>query len=74
MTRTILIATTLGWALAAAAVAQQATASLEQLERKYRGMSYIHIEKCDRDGDGRYTKSEQLCVSSIYQAMYLDRD
>jgi hypothetical protein len=46
--------------------------TLQQVERKYRKMSPIHIEKCDRDGDGLYSRSEMLCVSSIYQVMYLD--
>ena len=56
------------------AVAQQATLSLEQIERKYRQMSVVHIEKCDHDGNGQFTKTEQLCLAGIYQAMYLDRD
>ena len=34
-------------------------------------MKAVHIEKCDRNGDGIYTKSEMLCVQSIYQAMYI---
>jgi hypothetical protein len=55
------------------AVAQQSTQSLEQIERKYRRMSIVHIEKCDYDGNGQFTKTEQLCVAGIYQAMYLDR-
>jgi hypothetical protein len=37
-------------------------------------MSIVHIEKCDYDRDGRFTKTEQLCVAGIYQAMYLSRD
>ena len=28
----------------------------------------------DYDGDGQFTHTEQLCVATIYQAMYLDRD
>jgi hypothetical protein len=55
------------------ALAQQSTLSLEQIERKYRRMSIVHIEKCDYDGNGQFTKTEQLCVAGIYQAMYLDR-
>ena len=31
-------------------------------------MSPVHIEKCDHDGDGIYTRTELLCVSGIYQA------
>lgn len=56
------------------AVAQQSTLSLEQIERKYRQMSIVHIEKCDHDGDGQFSKTEQLCVAGIYQAMYMDGD
>jgi hypothetical protein len=52
----------------------QAPMTLEQLERKYRNMSPVHIEKCDYDRDGVFTKTEQLCVAGIYQQMYLDRD
>jgi hypothetical protein len=55
------------------ALAQQSTLSLEQIERKYRRMSIVHIEKCDYDGNGQFTKTEQLCVAGIYQAMYLDK-
>jgi hypothetical protein len=60
--------------LALPAFAQQSTLSLDQIERKYRRMSPIHIEKCDYDHDGMFTLSEQLCVAGIYQQMYLDRD
>jgi hypothetical protein len=56
------------------ALAQQSTLSLEQVERKYRNMSVVHIEKCDYDGDDRFTRTEQFCVAGIYQQMYLDRD
>ena len=37
-------------------------------------MNEVHIQKCDRDGDGLFTRTEMLCVASIYQAMYLDRN
>ena len=60
--------------IALPAVAQQATLSLAQIERKYRNMSPVHINKCDYDGDGQFTRTEQLCVAGIYQQMYLDRD
>jgi hypothetical protein len=56
------------------AVAQQAPLSLDQIERKYRNMSSIHINKCDYNKDGEFTRTEQLCVAGIYQQMYLDRD
>jgi hypothetical protein len=61
-------------AMALPAVAQQATLSLDQIERKYRRMSIVHIEKCDYDHDQQFTKTEQLCVSGIYRQMYLDRN
>ena len=48
--------------------------TLEQVERKYPRMSYVHINKCDYDGNGTFTRTEMLCVSGIYQQMYLDRD
>ena len=60
--------------IALPAVAQQATLSLAQIERKYRNMSPVHINKCDYDRDGQFTRTEQLCVAAIYQQMYLDRD
>jgi hypothetical protein len=65
----------LATALLAAAVpafAQELT--LAQVERKYRGMAEVHILKCDRDGNETFTRTELLCVSGIYQQMYLDRD
>jgi hypothetical protein len=60
--------------LALPAAAQQSTLSLDQIERKYRGMSPVHIDKCDHDRDGSFTAAEQLCVASIYQQMYINRD
>jgi hypothetical protein len=59
--------------LAPAAFAQSSGLTFAQVERKYPRMSPVHIEKCDHDGDGLYTRSEMLCVSSIYQAMYIER-
>ncbi|MFT3973149.1 MAG: hypothetical protein QM699_06790 [Amaricoccus sp.] len=56
------------------ATAQEARMSLSQLERQYPRMSPVHIRKCDRNGDDQYTRTEQLCVSSIYQTMYLNRN
>jgi hypothetical protein len=57
---------------ASAALAQPAGLTLAQVEREYPRMSPVHIRKCDRDGDGIYTRSELLCVRSIYQAMYVE--
>ena len=59
-------------ATATAALREGGTLTLQQLERKYSGMSPVHIAKCDRDGDGVYNRSEQLCVASIYNTMYRD--
>jgi len=56
------------------AAAQTAGLTLEQVERKYPRMNAVHIRKCDYDGTGIYTRTEMLCVSGIYQQMYLDRN
>jgi hypothetical protein len=56
------------------AIAQQGgTLTLEQVERRFPGMSPIHIEKCDHDDDGLYTQGELACVQSIYNVMYRSR-
>lgn len=60
--------------LALPALAQQSTLGLDQIERKYPRMKVVHIEKCDYDKDGQFTKAEQLCVAGIYQQMYLNTD
>jgi hypothetical protein len=52
------------------AAAQDAPTTLQQLERKYPQMSPVHIKKCDKDDDGLYTRTETLCVASIYRTMY----
>lgn len=67
------LATTLAaGAVAAPIPAQDSTLTLQQVERKYPRMNAVHIEKCDRDGDGLYTRTEMLCVESIYRTMYLN--
>jgi hypothetical protein len=71
MTRTLALLATL---LALPAFAQTSGLTLEQVERKYPRMSPVHIRKCDYEGDGIYTRTQMLCVSGIYQQMYLDRD
>ena len=53
--------------------AQTQGLTLAQVEARYPRMKAVHIEKCDRDVDNVYTKSELLCVQGIYQAMYIDR-
>ena len=37
-------------------------------------MNEVHILKCDYDGNQLFTRTEMLCVSGIYQPLYLDRD
>ena len=78
MTRRVLaaflFAVPLAQPLAPMALAQAAGLTLEQVEHKYPRMSPVHIRKCDYNGDGIYTRTELLCVSGIYQQMYLDRD
>lgn len=69
----LLLAVPLAQPLAPAAFAQSAGLTLTQVEQKYSRMSPVHITKCDRDGDGIYTRSEMLCVQGIYQAMYIDK-
>jgi hypothetical protein len=60
-------------ALTLPATAQtQAGLTLAQVEARYPRMNTVHIEKCNRDGDNIYTRTEMLCVQSIYQAMYID--
>jgi hypothetical protein len=53
-----------------AAAQGQSGLTLQQVEARYPRMKPVHIQKCDH-GDGIYTKSEMLCVASIYQAMYI---
>ena len=37
-------------------------------------MNEVHILKCDYDGNQIFTRTEMLCVQSIYRSIYLDRD
>jgi hypothetical protein len=69
---TILLTASIALPLPAAAQAQ-AGYTLAQVESIYPRMKAVHIQKCDRNGDNLYTKSEMLCVQGIYQAMYIDR-
>ncbi len=54
------------------AVAQTAGIPYEQVQRKYRKMSPVFIEKCDKNGDRLFTNVEMQCVAGIYQAMYIE--
>jgi hypothetical protein len=56
-----------------AAAGQEGGLTLAQVESRYPRMSSVHIEKCDKNGNGIYTKTEMLCVQSIYNVMYLQR-
>lgn len=58
---------------AGVALAEAKTLTLAEVEREYPRMNPIHIEKCDRDGDGLYNQAEQVCVGSIYRQMYENR-
>ena len=76
MTRTLLSAAVAAFALeviALPAAAQAGDLTFEQVQRKYRQMSPVFIRKCDRDGDGLYSRVELQCISGIYSAMYLER-
>lgn len=52
------------------AAGQGPALTLQAVERKYPRMSKIHIEKCDKNGDGLYERGEMDCVSSLYSALY----
>ena len=54
--------------------AQEQGLTLAQVERKYRTMNEVHILKCDYDGNRIFTRTEMLCVQSIYRSFYLDRN
>jgi hypothetical protein len=58
----------------AAALAQEQVMTLAQVERRYRTMNEVHILKCDYDGDQLFTRTEMICVSNIYRALYVDRN
>jgi hypothetical protein len=59
---------------AVTAFAQTQGLTLTEVERRYRTMNEVHILKCDHNGDLIFTKTEMLCVQSIYRSFYLDRD
>jgi hypothetical protein len=60
--------------LAGPLLAQEQGLTLAQVERKYRQMNEVHILKCDYDGNQIFTRTEMLCVQSIYRSFYLDRN
>jgi len=59
-------------AVAQAPGGQAAGVPFEQVQRKYRRMSPVFIEKCDKNGDRLFTRIELQCVAGIYQAMYIE--
>lgn len=65
--RVLLLASALAVPLGRPAAAQPAGSAptLAQVERKYPRMSPVHIGKCDRSGDGFYTRAELACVQGI---------
>jgi hypothetical protein len=67
------LAALVGQALPPPAAAQAAGLTFEQVQRKYRKMSPVFIEKCDRDADDLYERTELQCVAGIYSAMYIER-
>jgi len=69
MRRAAALATVLA---AGPAAAQTSGATLEQVQQRFRGMSEIHIAKCDHDGNGLYTRGEIACVRSLYLATVVD--
>jgi len=36
-------------------------------------MSAVHVDKCDRDGDGAIDRSEFPCLVGLYDALYRHR-
>ena len=59
-------AASLAFPLIAGPAGAQSGVPLSQMERQYPNMSPIHIQKCDRNGDGLYDRGEQACVSSMW--------
>jgi hypothetical protein len=55
------------------ALAQQSGLTFEQVQRKYRKMSPVFIEKCDHNGDGLFNNAEMQCVQGIYHSMYISK-
>ena len=63
------LAAALALPLVAGPAVAQSGRTLAQMERQYPNMSPIHIEKCDRNGDGIFTSGEQACVSSMWDVL-----
>lgn len=43
--------------------------TLRDMERRFPNLAPRHIEMCDRNGDGVFTRGEQACVDSVNDAM-----
>ena len=39
--------------------------SLQRIEARYPRLSPVHIAKCDRDGDGSFTRAERACIGGL---------
>jgi len=55
--------------LVSAPAAAQQTRTLAEMERQYPRLASRHIQMCDRNGDGLYSRAEQACVNSVDGAM-----
>lgn len=40
--------------------------SLQRIEARYPRLSPVHIAKCDRDGDGSFTRAERACIGGLH--------
>jgi len=61
------------FALASPAAAAATPWTLRQVKSHYPGMNMVHIEKCDRNGDGLFDRGDRGCLSGIYNALYRER-
>ncbi len=39
--------------------------SLQRIEARYPRLSPVQIAKCDRDGDGSFTRAERACIGGL---------
>lgn len=69
LTLPITLATALMMPLLAAPAPAQQARTLAEMERQYPRLATRHIQMCDRNGDGLYSRAEQACVNSVDGAM-----
>ncbi len=55
--------------LLAAPLLAQNLPTLQDMQRRYPNLALRHIEMCDRNGDGVFTRGEQACVDSVNDVM-----